>query len=137
MQRRCWTADRLRKRGLPHHEACPFCDQEDESIDHLLVGCVFARQLWHTLLQRIGQVSLTPQPSEVVFDDWWRRVTEMVGGHLKKGLNSYITLGAWSLWRHRNDCMFNGASPRLATISTMVGNKVSTGAWLVLLIYPY
>jgi len=29
---RCWTADRLARRGLPHPEECPLCEQEDE--DH-------------------------------------------------------------------------------------------------------
>jgi hypothetical protein len=40
---RCWTADRLARRGLPHPEHCPLCDQATETIDHLLVLCVFAR----------------------------------------------------------------------------------------------
>lgn len=40
---RCWTADRLAKRGLPH-EICQLCDQEEETIDHLLVSCVFTQQ---------------------------------------------------------------------------------------------
>ena len=26
---KCWTADRLARRGLPHPEYCPLCDQED------------------------------------------------------------------------------------------------------------
>jgi hypothetical protein len=43
---RCWTADRLAKRGLPHPDAYPLCDRDDEDIHHLLVGCVFARQVW-------------------------------------------------------------------------------------------
>ena len=30
---RCWTSDRLARRGLPHQDACPFCDQEEESIN--------------------------------------------------------------------------------------------------------
>ena len=34
---RCWTADRLARRGLPHPEHCPLCDQAAETIDHLLV----------------------------------------------------------------------------------------------------
>ena len=42
---RCWTADRLQRRHLPHPSACPFCDQAQETIDHLLLGCVFARQV--------------------------------------------------------------------------------------------
>jgi hypothetical protein len=43
-RKRCWTADRLAQRGIPHLESCPFCDQVEESIDHLLVACVFSRQ---------------------------------------------------------------------------------------------
>ena len=39
---KCWTVDRLARHGLPHPEFCPLCDQEEETIDHLLVHCVFA-----------------------------------------------------------------------------------------------
>jgi hypothetical protein len=41
---RCWTVDWLARRGLPHPEQCPLCDQEEETINHLLVSCVFTRQ---------------------------------------------------------------------------------------------
>jgi hypothetical protein len=34
---RCWTADRLIKRGLDRPEQCPLCDQEAETMNHLLV----------------------------------------------------------------------------------------------------
>jgi hypothetical protein len=37
---RCWTADGFARRGLPHPEHCPFCDQEDETIQHLLCSCL-------------------------------------------------------------------------------------------------
>jgi hypothetical protein len=33
-----------------------------------------------------------------------------------KGLNSLVILGAWSIWRHRNDCVFNGATPNVNTV---------------------
>lgn len=42
---RCWTADRLAKRGLPHPEACPLCDQVDETHQHILIGCLFEADL--------------------------------------------------------------------------------------------
>jgi hypothetical protein len=32
---RCWTADRLAKKGLNHPHRCPLCDQEDETLNHL------------------------------------------------------------------------------------------------------
>ncbi|KAG2565174.1 hypothetical protein PVAP13_7NG025168 [Panicum virgatum] len=37
IKQRIWTADRLAKRGLPHHAACPLCDQEQETAQHLLL----------------------------------------------------------------------------------------------------
>lgn len=33
---RCWTADKLAKRGLQHPEKCPLYDQDEENINHLL-----------------------------------------------------------------------------------------------------
>ena len=53
---RCWTADRLGRRGLPRPASCPFCDQVEEDIDHLLLGCVLSREVWTSFLTRWGRV---------------------------------------------------------------------------------
>ncbi|GJN04371.1 hypothetical protein PR202_ga21915 [Eleusine coracana subsp. coracana] len=39
------------------------------------------------------------------------------------GKDSIIILGAWTLWRHRNDCVFNGTSPNIATTLIMAGDE--------------
>jgi hypothetical protein len=39
---RCWTADRLARQGLDHPLQCLLCDQEEETIHHIMVGCVFS-----------------------------------------------------------------------------------------------
>ncbi|KAG2659113.1 hypothetical protein PVAP13_1KG333200 [Panicum virgatum] len=77
---RCWTADRLARKGLPHPECCPLCDQADETIDHLLVSCVFTQQIWFKLLRSVGLQILAPQPDETSFDDWWEKASERVSG---------------------------------------------------------
>jgi hypothetical protein len=43
---KCWTADRLAWLGLPHPEPeqCPLRDQHDDTINHILISFVFARQ---------------------------------------------------------------------------------------------
>jgi hypothetical protein len=46
-----------------------------------------------------------------------------VGQQVKKGLNSLIILGAQSLWRYRNNCVFNGASPLLASVLNMARDE--------------
>ena len=38
----------------------------------------------------------------------------MVSGSTQHGLNSVIILGAWTLWKHRNDCVFNKVAPGMA-----------------------
>uniref|UniRef100_A0A453RVM0 Reverse transcriptase zinc-binding domain-containing protein n=2 Tax=Aegilops tauschii subsp. strangulata TaxID=200361 RepID=A0A453RVM0_AEGTS len=42
---RCWTADRLARRGLQHPARCPLCNQALETMHHLILGCPFARQI--------------------------------------------------------------------------------------------
>lgn len=68
---RCWTADRLARRGLDHPEKCLLCDQEVETIHHILVQCVFAREDWHHILSLIGLQHLTLRNDEIQFQDWW------------------------------------------------------------------
>jgi hypothetical protein len=124
---RCWTEDRLDKRGLPHPERCPLCDQGEEDIHHLLVGCVFAKQFWFQLLQYTGLAALAPEPSDISFDEWWAKVEPMVSGDNRAGLNSLIILGGWTIWKHRNACVFKGASPNVAAALNLA--KVEAQMW--------
>uniref|UniRef100_A0A453N4F0 Reverse transcriptase zinc-binding domain-containing protein n=1 Tax=Aegilops tauschii subsp. strangulata TaxID=200361 RepID=A0A453N4F0_AEGTS len=49
-QDRCWTAERLAKRGLDHPPRCVLCNQDPGEIHHLLAACVFSREIWHHTL---------------------------------------------------------------------------------------
>ena len=109
--KKCWTADRLEKKGLSHPTACPLCDQDGETIDHLLVSCVFSRQVWFNVLQHLGLQVLAPQAGERSFEDWWASTSSRVSGQIQKGFNSIVILCSWTLWNHRNRCVFDGISP--------------------------
>lgn len=43
---RHWTTDQRCQRGLEAKDHCFFCDQELESIDHIVVSCSFSQQVW-------------------------------------------------------------------------------------------
>jgi hypothetical protein len=120
---KCWTADHLARRGLPHPEKCPLCDQHDETINHILVSCVFARQFWYILFQQVGLHALAPQPSDSSFDGWWEKASSAANGETKKGLNSLIILGAWTLWNHRNRCVFDGVTPSVTKALVAAGEE--------------
>jgi hypothetical protein len=49
--KKCWTADRLSKRGMSTF------DQRQETIGHLMVRCVFAREFWFHVRQSPEHVS--------------------------------------------------------------------------------
>ncbi|GJM93756.1 hypothetical protein PR202_ga10342 [Eleusine coracana subsp. coracana] len=92
--KRCWTADRLARRGLPHPVACPTCDQEAEDIRHTLSGCVFARKIWFNALRLIGLQELAPTRREPSFQEWWRRASARAPRDMRKGFNTMVLLVA-------------------------------------------
>lgn len=122
--KKCWTADRLARKGLPHPIVCPLCDQAEETLDHLLVSCIFSRQVWFIVLQGFGLQDLAPQVVELSIDDWLANISKRVSGQGQKGLNSIIILGAWSLWNHRNHCVFDGINPSLSSIISVINEKL-------------
>jgi nuclear pore complex protein Nup210 len=65
-------------------------------------------------LNRVGLQILCPQPDEVSFNKWWARDENMVNEQARKGLNSLIILGAWTIWNHHKWCVFDGAAPSIA-----------------------
>jgi hypothetical protein len=52
------------KKGLPHLERCPFCDQEEGTINHLLLSSAFSCQTWFSVLQGLSLQVLAPQPEK-------------------------------------------------------------------------
>lgn len=49
-----------------------YLDQEPETISHLLLGCVFARDVWFRMLQPLGLDGLMPNADEDLVS-WWLR----------------------------------------------------------------
>ena len=93
---KCWTADRLQKRGLDYPENCALCDQDDETAQaaqHLLTNCVFARHFWHNILAPIG-LSLVSKRRYLCFSERWRKTSVKIHKRKGKGFNSIVILGA-------------------------------------------
>ncbi|WVZ53725.1 hypothetical protein U9M48_004630 [Paspalum notatum var. saurae] len=116
---RCWTSDRLAKHGLPHQPACPFCDQDVESIHHILTACVFSREVWTWVLRKLNLTVVTPHASS----RFNSQASRLLRKGLRKGFNSLVILVSWELWKHRNACVFEGARPHLQLVLTTVASE--------------
>jgi hypothetical protein len=129
LKNRVWTADRLAKRGLSHPATCPLCDQADETIQHILISCVFARQVWTLILIRLGLGALAPQPGSSRFSSWWCQGLKNIEKSSRKGFNSLIILVAWGIWKHRNLCVFEGVRPCVQSVVVAVFEEGSAWCW--------
>jgi hypothetical protein len=67
---RCWTSERLQCHNMQNSEPCALCSQAPEGIHHLLLGCVYSREVWFRSMRHPGLHHLTPT-SECRPDDWW------------------------------------------------------------------
>lgn len=121
---RCWISDRLDRRGLDHPECCPLCAQEQETIEHLLVTCVFG-EIWYRVLSFVGLQQLSPSLDEESFQDWWAKTEDRVASQRKKGFNSVVILVAWGLWKHHNACVFYEASPNVSKLFLDIKGEAS------------
>jgi hypothetical protein len=62
------------------------------------------------ILNKLGLLAIAPQPGCKRFSNCWGQSIKSVEKRLRKGLNSLIILVAREIWKHRNSCVFEGAT---------------------------
>jgi hypothetical protein len=115
LRRRCWTADRRLRRGLPSHTLCPLCDVVDETLDHLSLHCSFAQVVWGGLVQALGMPNITPDHG-LGINEWWLQANSSFAATGRKKANSLIMLGLRHIWLQRNARVFEGTSAPMVTV---------------------
>ena len=98
------TIDNLRKRKLVIMDWCCMCKEAGESIDHLFLHCLTARELWGLILSMFGVWWVMPRHMVDLLACW--------NGHTRRcraasiwGLIPHCLM--WVIWRERNARSFN------------------------------
>jgi hypothetical protein len=71
------------------------------------------------MLQQVGLLGLTLGENEQSFNDWWARTNMAATGLVKKGINTLIILGSWTIWNHRNRYVFEKEAASLTKALVM------------------
>jgi hypothetical protein len=89
------------------------CGQETETVAHLLLGCVLARQLWFLLWEPVGLVALVPErPNDLT--EWWMQ--QRLRLHHDAPFDSLLLLISGTLWKERNSRTFQGVASGIQVI---------------------
>lgn len=116
-ERRAASPDhnRTNDNSMKQSDQDALCDQDTEHIDHLLVQCPVAKEVWWTTLNLINMPTRFVQ-EQLPLIDFWARVRQGLPKHQAKGMDSLVMLISWHLWKARNAVVFRGENVNAAGI---------------------
>jgi hypothetical protein len=124
---RCWTAERRQRHHLQDNADCNLCGQAVETIHHLLLGCVYSREVWARILRSIGLLNPCPAQDDALAS-WWLHGRKSLPKERRKGFNSLVVLVRWNIWRERNSRVFTDAMKQAAELASWI--RVEGNQWI-------
>ncbi|XP_022031178.1 uncharacterized protein LOC110932129 [Helianthus annuus] len=105
---------------------CVLCNEEIESVNHLLVTCGLAQQIWAVIFQWMK----IPLPRYILSVVQLLEFTDSYQGikKYKRAVYTAVATTCWIIWKTRNDVIFKSKPPVLAKI---IGDiKVVSFSWV-------
>uniref|UniRef100_A0A453BY99 CN hydrolase domain-containing protein n=1 Tax=Aegilops tauschii subsp. strangulata TaxID=200361 RepID=A0A453BY99_AEGTS len=59
---------------------------------------------------------------------WWRTARQATPKPMHKGLTTATLLIPWMTWKHRNDCVFNAATPSTSVLVARIKEEAALWA---------
>jgi hypothetical protein len=78
-----------------------FCDQCCETLKHLLLGCVYTKELWSAVLRKLNLQHTIVIRHDNIFA-WWMRERKSVLKIARAGFDSLFFRINWSIWKERS-----------------------------------
>lgn len=105
--------------------SCVLCRSGEESLNHIMLHYPFTWKVWSSIIKWWGVKWVIPGTVERLFQ-WWN------GWKFKKGemqIWKAIPLAVlWSVWKHRNDVIFNKVQPNMEELYELI--KVRVAIWM-------
>jgi hypothetical protein len=111
-ENRILTWDNLSKRGLIGPSRCVLCGEREESLNHLMVECLFTKEIWNSILNEFHLQR--NWGGGLLCDCYQVWIKEM---EYWKELPCYI---CWEIWKHRNMIIFEEHNLSLARVCNKI-----------------
>ena len=109
------TLDQLKRKGIPLVNRCCLCEENEETIDHLLIHCSRAKMLWDLLLAITDFNWVFPSTVCQLLLSWQGA---SVGKKRKRVWMAAPLCIFWTLWMERNRVVFENEVPSVHRMKT-------------------
>jgi hypothetical protein len=133
IQNRLWTADRLQRRGWEHQASCCACDQVLESASHLILGCPFAKEVWHLMANQFKDAAAAALQATSI-NIWWDKTFKLKRKGTPVDECTVAIYVAWNLWNERNRRIFKQERRTAAGVCSLIREELGLlkEAWVLL-----
>ncbi|XP_028105754.1 uncharacterized protein LOC114304806, partial [Camellia sinensis] len=108
--------------GRDSSTLCTFWKSQQESIDHVLIFCPMVWRVWSELLQWWGVVWVVPGSIQGLFQ-WW--AGHSCRNEARRIWSAIPLVTLWSLWKHKNECIFQGTQPQLQDLHELIVTRLA------------
>ncbi|XP_048494804.1 uncharacterized protein LOC125494938 [Beta vulgaris subsp. vulgaris] len=108
----------VRRKILPHEEnVCPLCNSSPENVSHLLIHCPFSQCIWQWWCNLWNLKWVWPAHLEPAFLQW---AFPGKNKFFKNVWQACFMVIIWSLWKERNERIFNQTSCTTTEIQNLI-----------------
>jgi hypothetical protein len=126
---RLWTSDKRFRHGLQDRSAaCFWCLQEEDALDHVLMRCLYARQVWFGCITAVGLNIVEPNRDSSL-ESWWSSARELVRRKDRRSFDTLVILIAWQIWKQRNARVFGNTQLQCSTTQLLFRIKEEFELW--------
>ena len=83
-------------------------------MEHLLIQCVYSRQVWHMILTSVRAAPTLAPVANDNLESWWGSTRKLIRKETRKAFDSLVILVCWQLWKQRNARVFHPATPSIS-----------------------
>lgn len=102
VQYKILTSNRWARHGLQDLPSpCYKCLQEEDNVDHILMHCGYAREVWHWSFDHF-RLQVQRSTLQDTLPTLWTQVCTSFGRQDRCGFNYLVIIIVWSLWKQQN-----------------------------------